>query len=51
MRVIKQNSIEMIKQDMSMECTIEISVKLIDADQVENIFKSIHGVSILKLDD
>lgn len=51
MRVIKQNSIKMIKQDMSMDCSIEISVRLIDADKVEKIFKSIHGVSILKLDD
>jgi uncharacterized YigZ family protein len=51
MRVIKQNPIDIIKQDMSLDCTIEISVKLIDVDQAENIFKSIHGVSIFKIDD
>ena len=51
MRVIKQNPIEINKQDMSLDCIIEISVNLIDADQVENIFKRIHGVSILKIDD
>lgn len=51
MRVIKQKPIEINKQDMSLDCIIEISVSLIDADQVENIFKRIHGVSILKLDD
>ena len=51
MRVIKQNTIEIIKQDMSLDCTVEISVKLRDAAQTENIFKGIHGVSISKLDD
>ena len=51
MRVIKQNPIEINKQDMSLDCIIEISVNLIDADQAENIFKRIHGVSILKIDD
>lgn len=51
MRVIKQNPIEIIKQDMSLDCTIEISIKLSDVVQTENIFKGIHGVSILKLDD
>jgi len=51
MRVIKQNPIEINKQYMSLDCIIEISVNLIDADQAENIFKRIHGVSILKLDD
>ena len=51
MRVIKQKPIEINKQDMSLDCIIEISVSLIDADQVENIFKRIHGVSVLKLDD
>ena len=51
MRVIKQKPIGINKQDMSLDCIIEISVSLIDADQVENIFKRIHGVSVLKLDD
>ncbi len=51
MRVIKQNPIDILNQDMSMDCTIEISVKLSDAVQTENIFKGIHGVSISKLDD
>jgi len=51
MRVIKQNPIEINKQDMSLDCIIEISVNLIDADQAENIFKRIHGVSVLKIDD
>ncbi|MEP0133804.1 MAG: YigZ family protein [Eudoraea sp.] len=51
MRVIKQNPIDIIKQEMSLDCTIEISVKLSDEVQIENIFKGIHGVSISKLDD
>jgi len=51
MRIIKQNPIEIIKQNMSLDCTIEISVKLIDADHVEKNFKGINGVSILKLDN
>ncbi|MGB5428618.1 IMPACT family protein [Eudoraea sp.] len=51
MRIIKQNPIEIIKQEMSLDCTIEISVKLIDADHVEKNFKGINGVSILKLDN
>ena len=51
MRLIKQNSIEIIKQDMSMTCTIEIAVLLKDAAQSENIFKGVYGVSIKKLDD
>ncbi|WP_297702653.1 YigZ family protein [uncultured Eudoraea sp.] len=51
MRVIKQNAIDIVKQDMSTDCTIEISVKLSNALQTEYIFKGIHGVSISKLDD
>ncbi|MGB5228796.1 MAG: YigZ family protein [Eudoraea sp.] len=51
MRIIKQNPIEIIKQEMSLDCIIEISVKLIDADHVEKNFKGINGVSILKLDN
>jgi len=51
MRVIKHNPIDIIKQEMSLDCTIEISVKLSDEVQIENIFKGIHGVSISKLDD
>ena len=51
MRIIKQNSIEIYKQDMSMACTIVISVLLRNTLQIENKFKGIHGVSISKLDD
>lgn len=51
MRIIKQNSIEINKQDMSMACTIVISVLLRNTDQIENKFKAIHGVAISKLED
>jgi len=50
MRIIKQNSIEITKQEMLLECTIEISVLFNDAILVENKFKGIHGVLISKLD-
>lgn len=51
MRLIKKNSIEIIKQDMSMTCTLAIAVLLKDAAQSENMFKGVYGVSIKKLDD
>jgi len=51
MRIIKQNSIKINKQDMSMACTIVISVLLRNTVQIENKFKAIHGVSISKLED
>lgn len=51
MRIIKQNSIKIKKQDMSMTCTIIISVLLRNTVQIENKFKAIHGVSISKLED
>lgn len=50
MRLIKQNSIEIIRQDMSMTCTIAIAVLLKDAVQSENMFKGVYGVSITKLE-
>lgn len=49
MRLIKQNSIEIINQDMSMTCTITIAVLLKVAVQSENMFKGVYGVSITKL--
>lgn len=49
MRLIKQNSIEIINQDMSVTCNITIAVLLNEAVESENMFKGVYGVSITKL--
>jgi uncharacterized YigZ family protein len=49
MRVIKQNPVKIINQDMSMDCILVISVNVNDASQMKTLFKSINGVSIVKL--
>jgi uncharacterized YigZ family protein len=49
MRVIKQNPVKIINQDMSMDCILVVSINISDASQVKNQFKSINGVSIVKL--
>jgi uncharacterized YigZ family protein len=49
MRVIKQNPVKIINQDMSIDCILIVSVNINDATEVKNQLKSINGVSIVKL--
>ncbi|MCM4169770.1 hypothetical protein KCTC52924_03969 [Arenibacter antarcticus] len=50
MRTIKQNQLEIISQEMEMDCKIVISVRKNDADRTENTFSSMHPVKVKRLD-
>ncbi|MDX1364489.1 MAG: YigZ family protein [Arenibacter latericius] len=49
MRAIKQNQLEIVSQEMGMDCKITISVRRSDADRTEDTFSSMHPVKIKRL--
>lgn len=49
MRTLKQHQMEIVSQNMEMDCTIEISVRKNDALATENIFADLFPVRIKKL--
>lgn len=49
MRIIKQEQINIISQEMALNCTITISVRENDAEKVNNIFHTFNGVVITEI--
>ena len=48
MRIIKENNLEILKQDLALDCTIFISVRKKDAEQIFEKFDSVYKVEITK---
>jgi len=46
MRVIKEKQLHILEQKMALDCTILISVRKNNADEIQSIFESIYEVSI-----
>lgn len=46
MRLIKENNLEILKQDLQLDCTIYISVRKKDAEEIFGKFDSVYKVSI-----
>lgn len=46
MRLIKENNLEILKQDLQLDCTIYISVRKKDAEEIFGKFESVYKVSI-----
>src|SRR5690606_23370693 len=51
MRVIKENNINIIKQDLGLECRIYICVRSTLAEEIFEKFASIYKVEILAIED
>jgi uncharacterized YigZ family protein len=51
MRVIKENNLKIVNQTLELNCKIEISVRLKDADKTNNSFQSIFEVDIKELEN
>jgi uncharacterized YigZ family protein len=49
MRIIKQEQINIISQEMALNCNITISVRENDAEKVNNIFHTFYGVVITEI--
>ncbi|GGW43005.1 IMPACT family protein [Arenibacter certesii] len=49
MRAIKQNQLEIVSQEMGMDCIIIISVRRKDADRTEELFSSMHPLKVKRL--
>jgi len=50
MRIIKQEQIDIISQEMALNCTMTISVRENDAEKVNNIFHTSYGVVITEIE-
>lgn len=50
MRTIKQYQLEIVSQDMGMDCNLVISVRKQDADRTEELFSLMHPLKVQKLD-
>ncbi|WP_047415481.1 YigZ family protein [Cellulophaga sp. Hel_I_12] len=50
MRIIKQESIEIISQEMALDCKIKISTRESHSEKIQTIFEAVYGVSISKTD-
>jgi len=48
MRIIKENNLEIIKQDLALDCTIFISVRKKDAEEIFEKFDSVYKVEITR---
>ena len=46
MRLIKENNLEILKQELQLDCTIYISVRKKDAEEIFGKFESVYKVSI-----
>ncbi len=51
MRVIKENNLKIVNQTLELNCNIEISVRLKDADKTYDSFQSIFEVDIKELEN
>tara|TARA_R110002167_G_scaffold91083_36_gene245084 strand:+ start:100 stop:474 length:375 start_codon:yes stop_codon:yes gene_type:complete len=51
MRTIKQHQMEIITQEMAMDCKLVVSVREMDADRIKEEFKAIYGLRIKKIGD
>lgn len=50
MRTIKQYQLEIVSQEMGMDCNLVISVRKQDADRTEELFSLMHPLKVKKLD-
>lgn len=50
MRTIKQRNLEVISQQMEMDCTVVVSVRKKDTEEVLDVFQQLHQISVEKLD-
>jgi uncharacterized YigZ family protein len=50
MRTIKQYQLEIISQEMGMDCNLVVSVRKQDADRTEELFSLMHPLKVKKLD-
>lgn len=50
MRAIKQYQLEIVSQEMGVDCSLIISVRKQDADRIEEIFSLMHPLKLKKLD-
>lgn len=51
MRVIKEQDLNIVKQDLALNCNIEIEVREKEAERIYGIFEGIYGVEIKELTD
>jgi len=50
MRLIKEKNINLLKQDMQMDCNFEISIRKKEAEKVKKAFEDLRCVQIKKID-
>jgi hypothetical protein len=48
MRVIKEKNIDIINQKMEMSCEIEIAIRINNAENIYETFKSIYEIDIFE---
>ncbi len=50
MRIIKQEQIDIVSQEMALNCTVTISVRENDAEKVKTIFQAFYGVVVIEIE-
>ena len=50
MRVIKDNKLDIVSQSMEMKCEFIVSMRLADADRIEEVFKNLRCAKVKKVD-
>jgi len=50
MRIIKENNLQVLKQDLGLNCKIYISVRKKDAEKIYEKFNSVYKVEIRETD-
>lgn len=48
MRIIKKQQLEIVSQEMQLECSIQITIRQNDADRLELIFGALHKIKVTR---